>query len=148
MSEELTPGHTVLAIRNDDRRFWSWPVNYELAWEQATVVDQGDKEDYWVLSFEDDTRVTRHREAFMRIDFHVDALGDRGQLLMDTGMFSGMGMYASSKTLDGAEEIARNFFRDPRVHACGISTYIQETQDSSWKWHRFLKTIQKTTQER
>ncbi|MEU6720376.1 hypothetical protein ABZ897_53750 [Nonomuraea sp. NPDC046802] len=141
MAEDLGPGHAVLAIKNDTRRFYSWPVDYGLAWEQAVVMYQADERDCWVLGFEDGTRVARHREAFMRLSFHTQAYGERGQALMDTGIFSDMGMYADSRTLEGAEEVARNMFSDTRVASVGIERNIQETRGSSWKPGKYVKTI-------
>ena len=143
MSEDLGPGHAVLAIPDDTRTYWIWPVNYKLNWRQAVVVGPAEKDSHWIVRHDGGSEAVLHREAFMRVSFHVYALGQQGQRLMDTGMFSDMGMYASARTAEGADEIAMDFFDDPRVAAASVDQYLQEAPGSVWKFHRHLKTIER-----
>lgn len=144
---EMEHGDAVLAIPGDARQsYQTFPVNWELDWQEAVVVGPAAKEDYWIIRFADGAEATLHRIAFMPLSFHAQAYGERGQALMDAGIFSDMGMYADSRTLKGAEEDAQNMFdRDQRVTSVTIGTYIQES--ISWKPGRHLKTIEREAQK-
>jgi hypothetical protein len=138
--ENLAPGHAILAIPNDSRTCWAWPVNYRLGWEQAEIVGPASSDDEWIVHFRDAPTAVLPRGAFMRLSYHVQAYG-AGQALMDTGILSDMGKYADCYTWGAADEATQHMFDDARVDSVEIGQYVQETRGMSWRPLRHLKIV-------
>lgn len=75
-------------------------------------------------------------------DYHVKGCDAAGVELMDTGLVSDMGMYASMSTLEAAHEWAASAFaRDARVAQVQVSIYRRTPRSVGWVFHKGLTTI-------